>query len=81
MKPMVSQASDSMTSIKLSSVGLLIVVFGWALAAQLGFSLALTVCELRALFFVSSQYVYKFDCVPVSIHRRSLGESVAFFMV
>ena len=28
------------------------------------FSLALTVCELRAIFFVSSQSVYKFDFIP-----------------
>ena len=33
-----------------------------------GFSLALTVCELRPIFFVSSRYVYKFDCIPVMIH-------------
>ena len=33
-----------------------------------GFTLALTLCELRALFFISSQYVYKLDCLPVMIH-------------
>ena len=37
---------------------------------QLVFSLALTVCELRALFFVSSQYMYahNFDCFIVIIY-------------
>ena len=38
---------------------------------QLGFSLTLTVCELRAIFLVSSQYVYNFDCFPAMIHTIS----------
>ena len=33
-----------------------------------GFSLALTVCELRAIFLFHRHYVYKFECVPVIIH-------------
>ena len=35
------------------------------------FSLAQTVCELRPIFFVSLQYVYKFDCKHLMIHLIS----------
>ena len=42
-------------------------VFGWPSVARLVFSLVLAVCKLRAIFFVSSQYVYKFDCFQVMI--------------
>ena len=57
-------------SIRLSSVGqCLMFVFG----STSGFSFALTVCELIALFFVSSQYVYTFDCLPVDKSQRELN--------
>ena len=53
--------------IKLSSVGqCLVFVFSWAHCDST--DLTLTVCELRAIFFVSSKFVYKFDCFRVMIH-------------
>ena len=64
MKFMVGQ-----TGLKLSFVGQCgCLSLVWPTVAQLGFSLVLTLCEFNALFFVSSQYVYKFDCFPVMIH-------------
>ena len=41
-------------------------VFGWAhIGSTVVFlSLTLTICELRALFYVSSQCVDKVDCFP-----------------
>ena len=38
-----------------------------------GFSKAMTVCGLRAIFFVLSQYLYvsRFDCFPVMIQEDS----------
>ena len=42
-----------------------------------GFSIALTVCELKANFFVSSQYVYKFNCFPVMIYWIHLSNAVS----
>ena len=42
-----------------------------------GFSLALTVCEFIAIFFVSSRYVYKFDCFPVMIHCMHVSKEVS----
>ena len=38
-------------------------------------------CELRALFFVSSRYVYKFDYLPVMIHSINLHTSLTFYQV
>ena len=40
------------------------------------FSLALTVCELRALFYVSPQFVIWFVCFPVRIHYISKEASM-----
>ena len=50
---------------------------------DLDFSIALTVVELRAIVFVSSQYVY-FDCLPVMIHWIHLSKGAftrAFFLL
>ena len=68
-------------SIKLLSMGQCpMFVFGWVHPSSTsGFSFALTVCEMRALFFVSSQYVYTFDCLPVAIHSISFTSSITFF--
>ena len=40
-----------------------------------GFSLALTVSELKALFFISWQYDYIFDCFSVVVHWISMEAS------
>ena len=47
---------------------------------NLGFSLALTLCELRSLF-VSSQYLYTFDCFFVVIHWIRLHTSLTIFLI
>ena len=69
--------------IKLSSVGqCLVIVFGWSHNGVTGcFFLILTVCELRAIFFVSSRYVYKFDCVPVMMHWILVSKDAYHFLV
>ena len=67
MEFMVGHTSDSMTTLEYNFHRW---VNAWCLSlpepilAQLlfFFSLALAVCELRAIFFVSSQYFYKLDC-------------------
>ena len=53
--------------IKLSSVGpCLMLVFSWAYCGSAFLTLA--VCELRALFIVTSKFVCIFDCFPVILH-------------
>ena len=68
----------------------LMFVFSWAhcgstSSAQLVFfSLALPVIELRAIFFVSWQYVYIFECFPVVLHwisKEASTRSELFFLV
>ena len=55
--------------LKLSSMGqYLVFVFSWGHCDATVFFLTLAVCELRALFFASSKFVYTFDCFPVMIH-------------
>ena len=44
--------------------------------AQPGLLLALTFPELRVIFFVSSQYVYKLVCLPMMILWLSREASV-----
>ena len=58
--------------IKLSGVGqCMLEFFDWAHRGLnwVVFSSGLAVCEFRAISFVSSQYVYTFDCVLVVIHK------------
>ena len=63
-----TQLNDD-AGINFSSLGqCLMFVSGRSTVATWGLSLALTVCELRAIVFVSWQYVYKFDCFPVMKH-------------
>ena len=46
--------------------------------AQLGISLALTLCELKAVSFVKSQCIYKFDCFPMMINKEASTRASSF---
>ena len=74
----VGQTSDSM-SIMAQHFHRWVSVWCLSLAgptvAQLGVSLALTVSELRTIFFVIWHYVYILDCFSVVIHCISNEDS------